>query len=301
MCLLQALFLQQLYSSCCCMLLWVAPALCLLPLELHLRAAADWIVNAQRIGIGGSLWSAAGSADTGMPAQRQAFSISVANLVKLIRFTQTLPSFRLLGRGLTSNDIREFLMREGKHAREVFGDFYTEEQAVAVLTYEWTLELKDICSFLNGPTIRQYNSQARASIPSDPEKLTVWIDVFQLDQNVSDMKGQLLLSEAEYIGAPEHIILGTSSVGGRAWCLHEAATRARVGKRSHVLKSLRCDMDPRFDITSFVATTSGRFYEEMRATMPADLELIRQRIKETYGNPERFNGALLCIFQEAAF
>jgi hypothetical protein len=74
-----------------------------------------------------------------------------------------------------------------------------------------------------------------------------------------------------------------------------------VGKRSHVLKSLRCDVDPRFDIASFVATTSGRFYEEMQATMPADLELIRQRITETYGNPERFNGALLRIFQDAAF
>ena len=39
----------------------------------------------------------------------------------------------------------------------------------------------------------------------------------------------------------------------------------------------------------------------MQATMPADLELIRQRITETYGTPERFNGALLCIFQDAAF
>jgi hypothetical protein len=138
-------------------------------------------------------------------------------------------------------------------------------------------------------------------IPANPEKLTVWTDVLQLDQNVSDMKNQLLQSEVEYAEAPEHIILGTRSVGGRAWCLHKAATRARVGKRSHVLKSLRCDVDPRFDIASFVATTSGRFYEEMQATMPADLELIRQRITETYGTPERFNGALLRIFQDAAF
>jgi hypothetical protein len=98
----------------------------------------------------------------------------------------------------------------------------------------------------------------------------------------------------------EHIILGTSTVGGRAWCLHEAATRSLAGKRSHVLKSLRCNVDPRFDITSFVATTTGCFYEDMRATMPADLELIRQRIKETYGDPEHFNGALLSIFQAAA-
>ena len=207
--------------------------------------------------------------------ERQGFSISVANLVKLIRHAQSLPAFSGLKRGLTSNDLRDFLRREGKTAREAFGGFFTDEYAIAVLTYEWSLELRDICSFLNGPTIRQYNSQSGASIEDDPEKLTVWIDVLQLDQTVSDMKGQLLQSEEEYSNAEVHLILGTSTVGGRAWCLHEAAMRTRVGKRSHVLKSLRCDKEPRFDITSFVASTSGRFYEEMRATMPADLALIR--------------------------
>jgi hypothetical protein len=54
--------------------------------------------------------------------------------------------------------------------------------------------------------------------------LTVWIDVFQLDQYAPDMQAQLLQSEAEYLGAEEHIIIGTSTVGYRAWCLHEAAT-----------------------------------------------------------------------------
>ena len=93
----------------------------------------------------------------------------MANLAKLIRYAQNLPAFRGLGRGLTSNDIRAFLMREKKHAREVFSDFYVEEEAMAVLTYEWTLELWD---------------------------------------------------SSEYIEAFFHIILGTSSVGGRAWCLH---------------------------------------------------------------------------------
>ena len=225
----------------------------------------------------------------------------MANLAKLIRFAQNLPDFRGLGRGLTSNDIRAFLMREKKHAREVFGDFYVEEEAMAVLTYEWTLELRDIVTFLNGPTIRQYNSQAGTNIPDDPGMLTVWIDVFQLDQNASDMRYQLLLSELEYIEALYHIILGTSSVGKRAWCLHEAATRAREGKQSHVLKSLRCDSEPRFDMASFVDSTSGRFFQEMQATVPADLVLIRERILETYGNPERFNGALLRIFQAAVY
>ena len=189
----------------------------------------------------------------------------------------------------------------GKHAREVFVGFFTEVPAGAVLTYEWTLELRDICSFLNGPTIRRHNSQSGASIEAEPERLTVWIDVLQLDQTASDMRGQLLQSEAEYAGADEHLILGTRTVGERAWCLHEAATRARAGKTSHVLKSLRCDVEPRFDITAFVAGSSGRFFEEMRATMPADLALIRQRITETYGDPELFNGALFSIFLAAAF
>ncbi len=231
---------------------------------------------------------------------RQGFCISVANLVKLVAHAKTLPYFRGLGRGITSNDIRKFLQQEGKHAQEVFGVFITDAQAIAALTYEWALELMEICSFLNGPTIREHNERTGSNIPEDPKVLTVWIDVFQLDQNASDMQAQLLQSELEYTEADEHIILGTSTVGERAWCLHEAATRARAGKRSHVLKSLRCD-EPRFDITSFVASTSGRFYQEMQATMPTDLELIRKRITETYGKPELFNRAVLRILQEAAF
>ena len=242
-----------------------------------------------------------GGGGPGTTKRRQGFSISVANLVKLIRFAQSLPAFRGLGRGLTSNDIRGFLMQQGRLAREVFSQFFTQEEAIAVLTYEWTLELRDICSFLNGPTIRQHNSQTGSRIPDDPERLTVWIDVLQLNQNSPDMQDQLLQSEAEYEGADEHIILGTRTVGTRAWCLHEAATRARVGRRSHVLKSLRCEDEPRFDVAAFVAGTRGLFYEEMRATMPADLALIRRRIDQTYGSPERFNGALLRIFQDAAF
>ena len=234
-------------------------------------------------------------------ARRQGFSISVANLVKLILYAQSLSAFRGLGSDLTSNDLRGFFMRQGKHAREVFGQFFTPQEAIAVLTYEWTLKLRDICSFLNGPTIRTHNSRTGSRIPDDPELLTVWIDVLQLDQNSPDMQAQLLQSEAEYEGADEHIILGTRTVGTRAWCLHEAATRARAGRRSHVLKSLRCEAEPRFDVAAFVAGTRGLFYEEMRATMPADLALIRRRIDETYGSPERFNGALLSIFQDAAF
>jgi hypothetical protein len=54
-------------------------------------------------------------------------------------------------------------------------------------------------------------------------------------------------------------------------------------------------------MTAFVAGSSGLVYEEMRATMPADLALIRQRITETYGDPELFNGALFSIFLAAAF
>jgi hypothetical protein len=241
------------------------------------------------------------AAQPGSTDLRQGFSISVTNLVKLVVDAKKLPAFRGLNRALTSNDIRDFLKQKGMHAKDVFEDYYTEKSAIAVLTYEWTMNLFDICSFLNGPTIREYNRQHKTNIPDEPEQLTLWIDVFQLDQNCSDMQGQLLQSEVEFEQADLHIILGTSTVGTRAWCLYEAATRHRIGKKSHVLKSLQSETDQRFNLTEFVATTKGHFYEEMCTTSPADLNLIRRRIDETYGSQEKFNGALLLIFQAAAF
>ncbi len=241
-------------------------------------------------------------------AGRQKYSVSVADLGRLIQHLLTLPAFYGVGRALNSNHIRDYLMAKRAVAKDLFFQFFQEGPAMVALTYEWTIPLADLLSFLNGPTLRDHNRRHPdlPPVPTELELLTVWIDVLQLDQNSSDMAGQLLQSEAEYGGADLHLILGTRTVGTRAWCLQEAATRNRAGKKSYLLKSLKCN-DPappgelvnRFDVASFVFSASGDFFNEMQATKAEDLELIKRRIRETYGHPESFNSAVLRVFQDA--
>ena len=196
-------------------------------------------------------------------------------------------------------------------ARDLFKDFYMEEPAKAAVTYEWTLALRELPCFLNAPNIREFNAHhpSLPPLPDDMVRLTVWIDVLQLDQNLNseDMGCQLLVSEIEYEEAEFHIVAATRTVFDRSWCLHEIATRARANKKSHVLKSLKCEDTPQsgekfnqFDVASLADTTRGHFYEEMRATKEADLIAIKQRIIKTCATPERFNKAIMRVLHDAS-
>ncbi len=144
-------------------------------------------------------------------------------------------------------------------------------------------------------------------LPEDMELLTVWIDVLQLDQNSEDMSCQLLMSEAGYKEAEFHIVAATRTVFQRAWCLHETATRARAGKRSHVLTSYKCQDAPPpgkkfnlFDVAVLADNTHEHFYQEMQATNDTDLVAIKEHIITTYFTPERFDQAIIHILPEAA-
>jgi hypothetical protein len=235
--------------------------------------------------------------------------MSVASLRRLIRHAQSIPALARHGSALCPQHIREYLLKKKMHARDLFKDFYTEEPAKAALTYQWTLAFNELPCFLNSPNIREFNGHHpdHPPLPEDMELLTIWIDVLQLDQNCEDMSCQLLMSEAEYKEAEFHIVAATRTVFERAWCLHETATRARAGKRSHVLTSYKCQDVPHqgenfnlFDVAALADNTHGHFYHEMQATNDTDLVAIKEHIIKSYITPERFDKAIIRILHEAA-
>ena len=230
-------------------------------------------------------------------------SISVANLAQIFRRASRIPALAARGRELNSNDLREYLRRQGVHAKQVFGDLYSDEPPKAALTYEWTLSLNEVLDFLNAPQIRECNRNhpGGEQIPADMRELTIWMDIFFVDQNSSDMPGQMVMSEGKYSGTLLHLVLGTATVGTRAWCVHEVGVRCRAGKRCHLVKSVYHEEDPRFDMLAFVSQTDGLFFDSMRATVPGDLAMIRRRILETYGTPDRFDAAVFRMFKAAAW
>jgi hypothetical protein len=53
------------------------------------------------------------------------------------------------GDGLSSNDVREYLLAGNEHPSKLFPDCFSEDPPVAAITYEWRLSLADILSYLN--------------------------------------------------------------------------------------------------------------------------------------------------------
>ncbi len=54
-----------------------------------------------------------------------------------------------LGDRLSSNDVREYLLKGNEHPHWLFPECFSEEPPVAAITYEWRLSFADILSYLN--------------------------------------------------------------------------------------------------------------------------------------------------------
>ncbi len=230
-------------------------------------------------------------------------SISVANFGKICRRASKIPALAHHGRALNSEHLREYLRSQKKHAKGVFGDLYSDTEPVAALTYEWTLSFNDILGFLSAPQIRECNAchPKCEPIPEDRQELTLWMDIFFVDQNSMDMPRELLSMEDKYCKARFHLVLGTATVSMRAWCLHEIGVRCKASKISHLLKSVNHEDEPRFDMISFTSETKCQFFENMQASVQSDLQMIRARILDTYWSPEKFNKTVFRIFMDAAW
>jgi hypothetical protein len=232
--------------------------------------------------------------------QRQRFSITVPQLMALVKDAQKLQPLARYGDGLNSNHIREFLMARRLHARSVFGKYYVEQSATAALTYEWTLTLIEIIKFVNPHQIRELKERVGdESIPEDMSRFSVWLDVFQLDQNSNDIRGELRKSEAEYKEAKYHMVLATRTLCTRAWCLHEIGTRTSVSKMFYLLRSL--NSEGKFDMLAYIQNATGKVFEEMTATKEEDLVLIKERILATYGNARDFNKVVYDACMDAVY
>ena len=82
---------------------------------------------------------------------------------------------------VNSNNIREYLIRGGKHPAERFDGLFSKEPPEVGLTYEWKLEFGKIFLFLNDErlkaTRRAWRIKDELSLKS-----RIWIDILFIDQ-----------------------------------------------------------------------------------------------------------------------
>ena len=73
----------------------------------------------------------------------------------------------------SSNDVRKYLLRGGKHPMRLFPECFSEDSPIIAITYEWRLTFDDILSYLN-PV------QARDSHPNPTCPLSPWCKCMQI-------------------------------------------------------------------------------------------------------------------------
>ena len=79
-------------------------------------------------------------------------SISVESLYELMNHLAALPYFSsryITVDSMKSTHIRDYLVTGAQHPAQLFPEKFSQNEPNVALTYEWTLNLKDIFSYLN--------------------------------------------------------------------------------------------------------------------------------------------------------
>ena len=243
------------------------------------------------------------------------------------------PDYEIL-QDITSHDIRGYFQKHRINPKIAYSSFYSDEQPTCALTYQWSTSFNQIRCFLNAQCLNQdplflAHWFARKKGTSDSDSFfagififfvcwaqlfgwvffdlisdfdlantTIWIDILFNDQNSIDIKTELRLAEEVYRTADLHLVLGTSRIFGRAWCLHELVNRVEANKLSVFLTATTSEGRTIEQVQTGFSELLGWFavgdadkFNAMEAFNPDDKVEIQRRIEDTIGS-RRFNNVI---------
>jgi hypothetical protein len=99
-------------------------------------------------------------------------------LVKLLARTEWFTNSGLDNASISSQDIRKYILDKNLHPQKLFPACFSDEEPNAPLTYQWTLSIRDILSYIGTEQFKEWGSGA----PIDISQVLLWIDVFFIDQ-----------------------------------------------------------------------------------------------------------------------
>jgi len=157
---------------------------------------------------------------------------------------------------LTSHHLRDFFIKHDIDPKLKYSKYYSEEQAVITLTYEWKTTYQLLERFLSPRNI-QWNSRAFNGDFSvaeyfwslffmwccfgqlnsvDIEKCGIWMDIFFIYQKSDNLIQDVEDSENQYKNNKFHWIIDSDTLYERCWCLHEISTRYLARRHSRIIR-----------------------------------------------------------------
>jgi hypothetical protein len=213
---------------------------------------------------------------------------------------------------LQSHHLRAYFQREKFHPKERYSHLYSSLPPKLVLTYEWDMSFSDLRGYLNRSNIHKHNSIRKEisfggaelafdylkymccfiwcfpSMSSPPEQIDLcpmWIDILFNDQNAIDIKAELKQADLIYLYAKYHLVIASTSVLVRAWCLFEIMTRLKSERKKVSFLHNWSKGATRFEHVANV-------YDEMQASYEEDKHLIQSEILSKFGGKEQFQAAI---------
>eukprot|EP00457_Paulinella_chromatophora_P005373 gb/GEZN01005390.1/.p1 GENE.gb/GEZN01005390.1/~~gb/GEZN01005390.1/.p1 ORF type:complete len:510 (+),score=57.87 gb/GEZN01005390.1/:53-1582(+) len=175
---------------------------------------------------------------------------------------------------INSLDFQKFFLQRNLFfpATKEFKDFFDPKPPQIVVTYSW----QHVPLWRIWATLRKTLG----------DNVTVWIDIFCVNQIRSKLGLALPHIEKFYSSVPSYYVFSSASLS-RGWCLFELANRVKSGL------SLPSWEISEASVKDLVGKYKGfDFYGSMECAFESDLNTIKERVMEVFGSSEKFNALI---------
>ena len=230
---------------------------------------------------------------------------------------------------LTSHNLRSFFQKHKIDPKVEYRKYYSEDQAIIILTYEWTSSYQYLKQIFSEENIRRncrtFNPDFSlaeylwnffllwicfgqfSSPPIDINNCGIWMDIFFIDQNgkPEDLIKDVENSEYQYKNNRIHWIIDSETLFERCWCLHEISTRYLAGKHSRIIRlwGKEPNLSRQMQSLQNVETSKAlmhhlnflgfrNYFDQMKAFDDDDKAKLKEKILASYGSKWLFNFVL---------
>lgn len=180
---------------------------------------------------------------------------------------------------LSSSDLALYFKKNGMYPVSAFPEFYSSTPPTMVLTYHWGVAVGRV---------------AQSYLQNFPPDTTIWIDILFVNQNSLDIITDVKRTHTIYQMAPVHLVIASNEVLARCWCIFEISLRAAANKQSFLVGN-----GPNNPKKTVSINYQKRYFEDMQATVPADLVEISKDIVRIYGSANKFNDVIAQFLEQS--
>ena len=174
-----------------------------------------------------------------------------------------------------------------------FKPFFQDKHPMVALTYTWSSTLQDVLTLLE-TQVTQYALEYGL----EKDEVTFWMDIFHVDQNSENIKGEVDSARWIYQYALFHVVILLGAPMHRVWCALEFFYRWDAVKRSNgeLSPTVYLGSDSS-NLGDFIAK-EGDYYRNMTSYSAEDRQEIQRTLRKMVSSISELNVILSRLSEE---